>query len=573
VAAWWERFPGRLEAEREEFRARGLEFELDEALFRDAGRVLLRGELEFGGELVALEVLYPDLFPYLRPEVFAPGLRLTRHQNPREHNLCLLERGTRNWSPSNTGAWLVAERVPLLLSVSDQGPEAMRAAEAPQGEPVSAYFGSTPGTAVFVPDEALVLDPEHRVGSGRIALAPEAGEGFRGLLSELVVKPRRGKTTRVAQAPQVLVARFGGRELAIRWARLDEPPEDISADGVLAAADAAQPGFGRPPWHPLADGEVAVVGVVFPEEVRQGEWEDTWLFGVRFRRHSAGAVHEGAVIVAGERLTVADLGDRIPAVAPLREGTIALAGLGALGAPLALELARNQTGRLRLLEHDTVEVGQTVRWPAGLTAVGIPKLDTIVQRIGLDYPFTFVEPFPHRLGQTALERRGRSENEFDLVERFLRGADLLIDTTAEIAIQQLFTELARELGVAQLYVSATEGARGGQIALIVPGAGGCWHCWKHAASDGTIPLPPSEPGGSVQPRGCAARTFTGASFDLLPVIGQAARVAASFIARHGDASASTVWVCALPAEGAGAPDWSEHELAVHTDCRLCAAGD
>lgn len=571
MAAWWKRFPGRLEAEREEFRARGLEFELDEALFRDAGRVLLRGKLEVKGEPVALEVLYPDLFPYLRPEVFAPDLRLSRHQNPREYNLCLLERGTRNWLPSDTGAWLVAERVPLLLTLFDRGPEAMRAAEAPQGEPVSAYFGSTSGTAVFVPEEALALDAEHRVGSGRIALAPEAG-GLRALLSELVVKPRRGKTTRVAQAPPVLLARFGGRELAIRWARLDEPPQEISANGVLAAADAAQPGFGRPPWHPLADGEVAVVGVVFPEEVRQGEWEDTWLFGVRTRRHSAGAIHEGAVIVAGERMTVADLGERIPTLAPLREATIALAGLGAVGAPLALELARNQTGRLRLLEHDTVEVGQTVRWPVGLTAVGFPKLDTIVHRIGLDHPFTFVEPFPHRLGQTALERRGRSENEFDLVERFLLGADLVIDATAEIAIQQLFTEIAHELAVAQLYVSATEGARGGQIALIVPGAGGCWHCWKHAAGDGTIPLPPSDRGGSVQPRGCAARTFTGASFDLLPVVAQAVRVAARFVACRGDGPVSTVWVCGLPAEGVGAPQWSEHQVAVHTDCRLCEAG-
>jgi len=573
VSSWWQRFPGRLEAELEAFRARGLEFERDEALFRDAGRVLLRGSLPHGREAVRLEVLYPDLFPYLRPEIYAPDLALGRHQNPREHNLCLLDRSTRFWLPSDTAAWLVGERVPHLLSLFAQGADAMAAAEAPQGEPVSAYFQTALGAAIFVPAETLALPAEHLFGSGHLCLTGETPPRvlLRGLLAQLVVKPRAGKTKRVAQADAGLVSRFGGRQLSMRWARLDEPPQGFDPDAVFEAADAVQTGFGRPPWQAVNDGEVAIVGLVFPEEVRQGEFDDTWVFGVRARRRTAAGMQEGSYVVRGERLTRDDLGTRIPTVAHLATKTVAIAGLGAIGAPIALELARNQTGRLRLLEHDIVEAAQTVRFPFGLPAVGHPKLEVVAHFVEANHPFTDIERFAHRLGQTASDRHGRSENEFDLVDRFLRDADLLVDATAEIAIQQLLSEAANDLGLRQLLVSATEGARGGQIARLVPGGGGCWHCWKRHVSDGTIPLPPRDDTGTVQPRGCAEATFTGTSFDLLPIVAQAARAATATLAEGPeDRLTSVVWVCALPEAGASAPLWSEHPVTRHPECARCA---
>lgn len=573
MSSWWQRFPGRLEAELEAFRERGLEFERDEALFRDAGRVLLRGSLPHGREAVRLEVLYPDLFPYLRPEIYAPDLALGRHQNPREHNLCLLDRSTRFWLPSDTAAWLVGERVPHLLSLFAQGADAMAAAEAPQGEPVSAYFQTALGAAIFVPAETLALPAEHLFGSGHLCLTGETPPRvlLRGLLAQLVVKPRAGKTKRVAQADAGLVSRFGGRQLSMRWARLDEPPQGFDPDAVFEAADAVQTGFGRPPWQAVNDGEVAIVGLVFPEEVRQGEFDDTWVFGVRARRRTAAGMQEGSYVVRGERLTRDDLGTRIPTVAHLATKTVAIAGLGAIGAPIALELARNQTGRLRLLEHDIVEAAQTVRFPFGLPAVGHPKLEVVAHFVEANHPFTDIERFAHRLGQTASDRHGRSENEFDLVDRFLRDADLLVDATAEIAIQQLLSEAANDLGLRQLLVSATEGARGGQIARLVPGGGGCWHCWKRHVSDGTIPLPPRDDTGTVQPRGCAEATFTGTSFDLLPIVAQAARAATATLAEGPeDRLTSVVWVCVLPEAGASAPLWSEHPVTRHPECARCA---
>lgn len=570
MAPWWERFPGRLEAEQEAFQARDLDFERDGAQFRDAGRVLLRGSIVHEGRTVELEVLYPDLYPYLRPEVFAPGLSLPRHQNPADYNLCLLDRDTRAWSPVRTAAWLVAERVPLLLSLIEGDPEAMHAAEVPQGEPASTYFPTPAGIVVCVPAEALGLDHELRRGSGRLCFGAEAPPriGVRALLGELVVRSQNRKTKVVARADDAPARRFSGDHKQMRWVRLDAAPQEFTAEGVFAAAEEAQTGFGRPPWQPVADGEIAVTGVVFPEEVRQGEYEDAWLFAVRFRHHAQGPRGEGAFVIRGERLTPEDLGARIPALSALREARIAQVGLGALGAPLALELARNQVGELRLLENDRVEAAQIVRWPFGITAVGHQKLEAIASTIEQNYPYTQVERFAHHLGQTALQRHSRSENEFDLLDRFISGASLLLDASAELGLQYLLSDLARERGLAQIYVSATEGARGGQIALIVPASGGCWHCWGLHQMDGTIPLPPSDPAGTVQPRGCAAPTFTGASFDLLPVTAQAARVASG--ASREAVARSTVWVCDISADGVGAPVWTAHEILTHEDCPFCS---
>lgn len=570
MASWWELFPGRLEAELEDFRARGLEFQLDEELFRGAGRVLLRGVLEHEGTDVAIEILYPDLFPYLRPEVYAPDLSLERHQNPALKNLCLLDRATASWGPDDTGGWLVDEQVPYLLSLFAAGDAAMAEAEVPQGEPASLYFPGIAGAAVFVPEAALSLDSAFHSGSARLWFGANEPPRpvLRAALGELAARTHGRKTKVIARADEAFKRRFGGGQLQARWVRLDQLPHEFTADALFEAADQSQPGFGRPPWQSVAGGELAVVGIVFKEEVQQGVWEDGWLFAVRVRRSLGKLLHEGSYVVRGERLTQGDLGARIPKLARLSGAVVAQVGLGAIGAPLALELARNQLGELRLLEFDHVEAAQTVRWPLGLAAVGHQKLDALASFVDAHYPYTRVQPFPHRLGQTA-ERQGRTENEVDLVERFLDGASLVVDASAETGVQQLIADFARGRGLAQLFVSATEGGRGGQVALIVPDAGGCWYCWKSQQLEGAIPVPPSEDGGQIQPRGCASPTFTGASFDLLPVTAQGVRVAVASLTVDSPCE-STVWVCEIPADAPGPPHWTTHSVPADPNCPVCS---
>lgn len=569
MQTWVQRFPGRLEHELDAFRERGLAVELDERSLELQGRVTLRGSIEWRGEPVALEVVYPDSFPYLRPQVYAPDLALDRHQNPYGGNLCLLDQSPGAWVPEDTAAWLVSERVSHLLELVDAGGETLRSGEAPQGEPVSAYFPWLQGAVIFVPAEALAVDIGATSGSGRILCRVDEPPRLRlrGLIGELIVKTRKRKVRTVASADPALAAHFRGNEVPFRWVRLDRPPATASAEGVLAAAEAAHPGIVDSPGHGAADGRLSICGVVFEEEVHQGVYEDAWLFAVRACRPNGDEIPP--YLIHSERLTPEDMGARIPTVAGLADKTVAVVGVGALGSTIALELARAQVGELRLLDHDRVETGTTVRWAAGLSAVGRLKVDVLGERIEADHPFTRFVPFRHQIGQSALVRTGRRETELDVVRRLLDRVDLVIDASADISVQQFVASMAEAHGVPQLFVSATEGAGGGLVAPVIPGAGGCWLCLQWHLKTGSLPIPPRADMGTVQPRGCGSPTFTGTSFDLLPIAAQASRVAASML---GGRSNGEVSVCSIPLSCDGSPPaWESRPLTRHQRCPACSA--
>jgi len=569
MQTWVQRFPERLEHELDAFRERGLTVELDERSLELQGRVILRGSIAWRGEDVALEVVYPDSYPYLRPQVYAPGLVLDRHQNPYGGNLCLLDQSPGAWMPEETAAWLVSERVPHLLELVDAGGETLRAEEAPQGEPVSAYFPWLQGAVIFVPAGALAVEASATSGSGRILCRVDEPPRLRlrGLIGELIVKSRKRKVRTVASADRALAAHFRGDEVPFRWVRLESPPAAASAEGVLAAAEAAHPGIVESPRHRVGDGRVSIAGVVFKEEVRQGVYEDTWLFAVRACRPNGAEIPP--YLIHSERLTPEDMGARIPTVAGLANKTVAIVGVGALGSTIALELARAQVGELRLLDHDHVETGTTVRWAGGLSAVGHLKVDVLERRIEADHPFTRCVPFRYQIGQSALVRTGRKETELDVLGRLLDGADLVIDASADLSVQQFVASMAEARDIPQLFVSATEGARGGVVAPAIPGAGGCWLCLQWHLETGSLPTPPRADTGTVQPRGCGSPTFTGTSFDLLPIAAQASRVAASML---GGRSNGEVSVCSIPASDDGSPPvWESRPLNRHQRCPACSA--
>jgi molybdopterin/thiamine biosynthesis adenylyltransferase len=569
---WVERFPGRLEHELADFERLGLDFALDERLREEQGRIVLRGALEVEEEPdpVELVVVYPASYPLFRPEVYAPDLELARHQNPFERNLCLLDRSTRAWSPSETAAHLVASQVPYLLQLLREGGRVMLEAEAPQGEPVSLYFPTLAGTVVFIPDEMLHLPRDRRFGFGRVSVGANEHPllSIRGLLGSVATRERKGRIRPLAQASPVLRARFDGPEVKIRWVRLDSPPASRDLQMILQEVEAAIPDLPAARWEQVADGAIAVTGLVFEEEVEQGVMGDVWLFIVGIRKPPVrGVVETGFYLARGERLSPADLTARVPALAPLSEKRVALVGLGALGAPIGFELGRAQLGELRVLDFDIVEAGTIVRWPYGVSAIGAPKAGFVSQVLPHEYPFTKVTAFQHRLGEAPpAEQEQIGESDFDVLERMFDAVDLVIDAGAEIAIQQLTAHLADERGIPQLTVSATEGGQGGLVARVIPGETGCWHCLQHALNDEAIPVPPHDEMGTVQPRGCGSRTFTGASFDLLPIVAQAVRTATATLLRGRQGA--DVFVLSLIGED-GAPQWTGHRLERRAGCPGC----
>lgn len=272
-----------------------------------------------------------------------------------------------------------------------------------------------------------------------------------------------------------------------------------------------------------------------------------------------------------------DLAARIPELQPLRHKTIAVFGLGCLGAPGVLEFARSGAGCIRLVDHDCVDPATAVRWPIGFTAAGWKKVDVLCDRLAQDYPYTRAEPFDFRVGAV---RKPDEPSQQSQIEKIISGADLVYDATGELGVQHFLTDCAWRRGVAYVGVSGTLGGWGGKVFRIRRRTGvGCWHCYRLACEEGCIPEPASAPDsqGTVQPAGCADPTFTGAGFDMLQVAMMGVRMAAATLCEGVlNAYPSFAWDVvhiSLRAPNAAliAPEFRVYNISAHPRCPQCNA--
>ncbi|MCA6115262.1 hypothetical protein J6524_10190 [Bradyrhizobium sp. WSM 1738] len=100
---WDLRFPGRLQIELDAFEAEDVEPRVDSDALQDH-RLILNFEWPHEGDVLSLRAVYPDSYPFLRPQVLLrdPALfRSRRHVAP-DGTICLIGRDGRQWTSSLT---------------------------------------------------------------------------------------------------------------------------------------------------------------------------------------------------------------------------------------------------------------------------------------------------------------------------------------------------------------------------------------------------------------------------------------------------------------------------------------
>jgi len=526
---WWERWPDRLLFELEALQKAGIRYQV-RSQDPQSGILELELECDVNGERLKLQARFPPVYPYTRFEVFAPSLDLPRHQNPFVKNLCLIGRATWNWDVDDTLAAFLLDRLPKVLQAARANDPADAAAlEEHQAEPLSAYYPYAPNAIVLV-DSAWTIDPA--VSQGELVLGVKSFN--KSLINAAVLSIRDGAGRRLAEADPAIDRVYGRTTISARWVRALEPIRKYQAREFLRILCGLQSSLERPRRNGSLGADI--VGVVFSEETGWRKRGDSWVFLIRvpverpgFRR---GQYWEAHFVRAG-RAGRADMGARIPELSALSGRTIAVVGLGCLGAPSAIELAQAGIGELRLMDDDIVEPATVVRWPLGLTAAGRAKTDVLAAFINDNYPFTRVVGSKCRLGGVP----GLGGARLDELRQFLYGVDLIYDATAEVGIHYLLTEVAREQRIPYIAVSATPGGWGGRVVRFRPGVTrGCWVCLERFIEEGRIPIAPGMQNGSLQPPGCADPTFAGASFDIgeLPLAG--VRLAVATLSRLGHES-------------------------------------
>jgi hypothetical protein len=557
VKVWWEQWAGRLEFEIEALEAIGARIDQRRT---DGFHLTINLTYAIGGEEREFRVEFPDYYPFTRFELFTAPTTLPRHQHPFDGNLCTIADPNNTWRTDDYVAKFLQEQLPRVFeAATSNDPDRVAELEFHQGEPFSHYYHLLP-SVMFVVDGAWTLPAD--LNGGRLEVyAVEDTNGVRGIISEVSDSHNRPVATVDPKLLRENYQRFEGR-----WVRLDQPLRVRTGQEFAFRLFAQEQALRKRKWHHLGRRQVELIGVVFPEEVAWRQTADGWIF-LLITKGDKG--RENYDLVRAGRGGVEDLRSRIPELGPLRNRSVAVFGLGCVGAPSVLEFARAGVGKLRLLDFDTVEPGTTVRWPLGLGHIGAYKTDALQRFIRAEWPYTDVDIRRHRIGIIGNAGGGDA----NVLPRMLEGSNLVYDATAELNIQRLLFELAREHRLPYVAVSTTAGAWGGLVFALDPReTDACWDCVQHALREQSIPIPPAAATGWVEPQGCNSPTFTGSSFDIMQVPAMGVRQSVSLLCRdEAEAYPQAGWDYASLALRSSTgeplpPTWQTGRISRHSEC-------
>jgi molybdopterin/thiamine biosynthesis adenylyltransferase len=492
----------------------------------------------------------------------------------------LLAREGEDWSPGHdTLAKLLDEQFPRIQEINAAAapPEFVAEHEDHVGEPLSSFLSYYPQCSLIVPDDT---PPAQHTG-GRLIL--NIRNVPRQPAQALFVNGVVQKICDVAGKPLVdfpVTLPVFSQPLYGFWMRLLERPKlsdepQLQRD-LFARINKDLPAF-KKAFNTAKRGQIIIAGFVYQDEQTWRQSSDDWLFlsiqitvEAKGARPAQGQLHFIRADWGGEQAWMR----RAPSLLPLRSKSALVVGLGSLGSPLTLHLARAGIGSLRLLDYDHLQVGNTIRWALGWQYAGFDKVSALLTHIGHEYPYTAAQGYNLRIGAPS-----RASEEFfsdhDLIRTLSDSVDIIIDASANHRISHFLSDLAKELGKPYIWLTTTHGAAGGVVGRILPDkTNGCWHCFQHGLRDKTIKLPADAGSAEIQPGGCSQPTFIGAGLDSDEIALLGARLAvATLCAEAPNGYPDFPWnvaVADLNKDGRSlAPEWTTYPLDVHPSCIAC----
>jgi molybdopterin/thiamine biosynthesis adenylyltransferase len=164
----------------------------------------------------------------------------------------------------------------------------------------------------------------------------------------------------------------------------------------------------------------------------------------------------------------------VSAAARLARARVLVVGVGGIGSPAALALARAGVGELGLVDPDVVEPSNLHRQPLYDDAdVGCPKADVAAERLTAEAPRLRVHAWRERFPAAASAAA-------------LPGFDVVVDGTDSIAAKFAVNDAAVAAGVPLVHAGVL-GFRA-QLFTVLPGASACYRClFEEAPPPGDVP--------------------------------------------------------------------------------------
>lgn len=538
----------------------GQSLRIDEDALR-AGRLEVEFEWPLDGNRVPLKAIYPDSFPRLRPIVC---LRTDFSQFPKRHcspidgNLCLLGRDTAQWPEDWTLTDLLTNQ--LRDALSDTGEQD------PQGEPADFWWN-----LLGLRNSYCLVDSSWDLKgatAGQLTLRYEidtkANDPFavRAVVAE--IRNDKGEPICIWDSKVPLNVVPGGAMMA-PWFYSEETilPIDLQRR-VPQIVERFKSKPRALDLTPAKSGRV--YAVAHKTELGPGQSGLGWIFIIEHGHRKAflparpgkTTRHPAGSFIPVFRAGTGDIGARAPAAKVLIDKKIAVIGVGAIGAPLAIDLARNGCSQLELVDHDLVEPGNSIRWSLGASTWGRPKAIALAEFIEREYPWCKVHHNVHRLGGS------NNIGDNAKLTEVLADAHLTIDASATYGISMILSDYCRERELPLISFYASPPVTGGAVGYFHPRSG-CPTCLEMAHSNNSIPRAPGfgSQEGMQQPPGCSEMTFTGASYDLSELSLQAMRVVAKALTKPP--TESIIYTLSLPG-GSEPPSWATHTLQRFDEC-------
>ncbi|MCP4707133.1 MAG: ThiF family adenylyltransferase [Planctomycetes bacterium] len=149
-------------------------------------------------------------------------------------------------------------------------------------------------------------------------------------------------------------------------------------------------------------------------------------------------------------------------------------GLGSLGAPVALDLARSGVGNIVLVDPEQLDIANISRHPCGyLSYVGKFKTDIIGNSI-LD-----INPAAEVLRHRLHVDWGNAEQ----IRHLIKNTDMVILTADSISVKSVINKICWEENTPLIWSGCFRRAYGGQILKVVPGQTACYECFRENIPD------------------------------------------------------------------------------------------
>ena len=578
---WFEKAPERLEFELRKLEDAGFSYSITDD---GKGSGLLKLRIEYRdweddqepGRLHYLTATFPPSYPASPFEILASTFPPGVHINP-ESGLCLLQDPGNNWDGSRDflAAFLLCQVKDILRA--HHGDETVF--EAQEGLRQTGYIRYQPGSAMLIGDWDVPPEIDRGYFCWRRFPADPLNRFVRGAVTHL-------KTANNKTIGELAMGKFwtdwlqNGAELSGRWVRLPAIPK--GSDPLEEA---------RAVWPDIANmiGSPDLIGLLIPEEKEKGgELIDNWVFVLRVSAQHEQTNQQGTVLflVRAEQFSEETKWSRAPRAIPIGAKKALVVGLGAIGAPLAWQLARAGIGDLRCVDYDSVQIGNVPRWLYGMAMIGDSKASCVAANLQQHYPPLRAEAIEYCVG--AVDASPATYGRFMAA---LDEVDIVVDGTAEVSVNRHLEELARERGIPYVWAYGSNGGWGGVVGRSVPGrTSGCYECFQYRMLDAVNALaggrpvperaiepPPAEDLPDVQPVGCFHPTFRGTGFDMDQVSQMAARLVVATLCLdappESDSYPNFPWDVAVlsqwdPETGLPTvPNWTTYSLERHPDCQ------